>query len=149
MATQIFFFSGKLRKSFLKSREVEHRIVAESARSTRCLQDFSVNTIRDDRHGSSAFRQSDRANEIRHTLGSCFVSHLAQQFFNPLRICRLRPSVSRGMNAWRAAESRHDEPRVVGEDQSVLKPRVMQRLAGRIFGECWSVFLERGKRMKI
>src|SRR2546425_9630585 len=38
-----------LRKCFLQGREVEHRIVAKSARSARRLQDFSVNAIRDDR----------------------------------------------------------------------------------------------------
>jgi len=53
------------------------------------------------------------------------------------------------MNPGRAAESRHDQPGVVGEDQPVPVPRIMQRLAGRIFSECWCVFLERGKYIKI
>src|SRR6266702_6690939 len=93
MAALIFFFGGKLRKCFLEGWEVEHRIIAKSARSTWCLQDFSVHAPRDDGHGSSAFRQCNRANEICSTLGSRLAAHLAQQFFNPLRICRLLPGV--------------------------------------------------------
>ncbi len=77
MAALIFFFRGKLRKCFLEGREVEHRIVAKSTRSARRLQDFSVNAIRYDGYRSSAFRHRDGANEIRNTLGSCFVAQLA------------------------------------------------------------------------
>src|SRR5260370_11526632 len=113
MATLVFLFGGKLRKCSLEGREVEHRIVAKSARSARRLQDFSVNAIRYDGYRSSAFRQRNRANEIRSTLGSCLVAQLAEQFFNPLRMCRLRPGVPRGMNSTRTAESRHDQPQVI------------------------------------
>jgi len=53
------------------------------------------------------------------------------------------------MNSGRTAESRHDKPRVIGEDQPVRVTRVMQCLACRVFSECWSVFRERGKRIEI
>ena len=148
MAALIFFFRGKLRECFLERREIEHGIVAESSRSARRLEDFSVNAIRDDGHGASACRQRDRANEISNALGSCLTSHLAQELFNPLRIRRLRPGISCGMNPGSTAESRHDQSRVIGEDQAVPMPRVVQRLACRIFGECRSVLLERGKRIE-
>ena len=149
MAALIFFFSRDLRKCFLEGREVKHWIIAKSTWSARRLQDFSVNAIRDDRHRSSAFRQCNRANETRGTLGSFFTSHLAQEFFNSLRIRRLRSGVSRGMNPGRTAESRHGQPRVIREDQPAPVPRVMQRLACRVFGQRWSVFFERGKRIEI
>ncbi len=51
------------------------------------------------------------------------------------------------MNPRRATESGHHQPRVIGEDQPISLPRVMQRLARRIFSERWSGFLERGKRI--
>ncbi len=86
---------------------------------------------------------------MRGTLGSSFASHLVQQLFNPLRICRLRPGVSCGMNSRRAAESRHNQARVVGKHQPIRSSRVVQRLARRIFGKRRSIFLERGKCVEI
>ena len=53
------------------------------------------------------------------------------------------------MHPGRAAESRHHQPRIIGEDQPFLQPRVVQRLAGRIFSECWRAFFERGKRFDV
>ena len=52
------------------------------------------------------------------------------------------------MHSGRTPESRHDQTRVIGEDQPLSVPRVMQRLAGRVFCECWSVFFERGKHIE-
>src|SRR5207253_9827653 len=119
LAALIFAYGGELRKCFLESWEVGPRIIAKSARSTWCLQDFSVHTTRDDGHGSSAFRQCNRANKICSTLESRLAAHLVQQFFNPLRICRLQPGVPCGMHSGRTPESRHDQTGVIGEDQPI------------------------------
>ena len=56
MANLILFGSGKFRKCFPEGREVKDRVIAESTRSPRSLQDFSVGAIGDDGQGASAFR---------------------------------------------------------------------------------------------
>jgi len=99
-------------------REVEHRIVAKPARSARAPAGFSVNAIRD-----VAMARPRSASAIAQTntqrARSCFVgiSSSSFQFF-----ANLSPAAQRtcGMNPGRATESRHDQARVIGEDQPVL-----------------------------
>ncbi len=149
MAALIFFFGGKFRKCFPKGREVKHRIVAKSACTARRLQNFSLNSICDDGKCSPFLRQSNRANEIRRAFRSRLAAYLAQQFFNPLRVCRLQSSVSCGMYSRCAAECGHDKPRIVCEDEPVVQPRVMQRLARCVLRRRRSIFFKRGKHIEI
>ena len=53
------------------------------------------------------------------------------------------------MNSGRTAESGHGETRVIREHKSLPVPRVMQRLACRVFGERRGVFFKRGKGIEI
>lgn len=149
MAVLILLCGGKFRKCFSEGTEAKYRIVAETARSPRNLEYFSVDTIRDDRQGTSAFRERNSANEMRGALSALHDAHFTEKFFDSVRIRRLRSGVSRRMNPGRAAKRRHDQPGIVCEDEAVTEPRVMQGLARSIFRECWRIFLERGQRMEI
>src|SRR6267378_7429314 len=98
MTVLILFFRGELRERFLQDREVEDRIVAESSRTARRFQYFSVYVIRNHCDCSSFFRQRNCANKIRSTLVSRLISQFAKKFFNPLLICRFQSRISRGLN---------------------------------------------------
>lgn len=143
MAVFVFFFRRKFRKSLPKGREIKHGIIAESRGPARRLRDLSVDAICHDCDRSSLTCQRDRANEISRTFLSPLTAQLAQQFFNSLRIARFRPGISRGVNSGRTAENRHHQAGIIGENQSFLKPGIMERLSYRIFSERWSILFER------
>src|SRR5258708_36736365 len=103
MAALIFYFSRQLRNCLLEGREVEQRVVAESAQPARRFQDFSVNAIRNNGHGSSALRYGDRTNEMCLALRSCLAPHFAQPLFDSFRIFGLRPCVPFGSESRRPA----------------------------------------------
>ncbi len=124
MAVPVFFFGGQFRESFLCGREVEHRIVAKSACPARRFQDLSVRAIRHDGEGAPSFRQRNRTNEVRRTLFRGLTAQLSEKLVDSLRIRPVRPRVPCRMHPGRAAESRHCQSRIIGEDQPFLQPRV-------------------------
>ncbi len=149
MAVPVFFLGGQFRESLLCGTEVEHRIVAKSACPARRFQDLPVRAIRHDGEGASSFRQRNCTNEVCRALLSPFTAQLSEKFLDSFRIRRIRPRVPCRMHPGRAAESRHCQSRIIGEDQPFLQPRVVQRLAGCIFRECRRAFFERGKRFGV
>jgi hypothetical protein len=49
------------------------------------------------------------------------------------------------MHTGRTAESGHYQPGVISEYEPIRVPRVIQRLARRIFRKSWRIFLKRRK----
>jgi len=64
MAVLIFLFGGEPSESFLEGREVEDRIVTESAGAPGPFENLSINAIGDYRQNAALSRERNRANEM-------------------------------------------------------------------------------------
>ena len=144
MAVQVLFFARYFRVRFFESREEKYRIVAESALPPRLLQKNSFRRRRKKPTYPSRFRHGHYAYKMRSPLFLFFSAHLAQQFPDAVRVRGVRSSVPRRKHARRAAESRHNEPGIIRNNQSLGKAAVVQRLARGIFREGRPYFLKNG-----
>lgn len=145
MAELILFRWRQFRECFLQGSEVEDRIVTEPTVSLRRFEKLSVHSICDDRQRPSFTRQRNRANKMRRAIPAALTTQFAEQLGNSFCIGGGNSRVASGMYARRAAERRHNQPRIVRKHRSIRQTRIVQRFPYGILRDGGFVFTETGK----
>src|SRR5258708_33911892 len=110
--TVLALFPGlQFRKGFAKWRKEKNRVVAETLRSARGIQNFPVHLFRNGGECATAANRGNHANEIRVSIRGLEPLHFEKQFGNFLFVAVPGPSVARGKNSRRSTQCRPHQSR--------------------------------------
>src|SRR6266851_10508367 len=146
MAVLIFFSGGDLGEGLFQRREIEDRIVAEARGAARRFEDLTIDASGDDGASAAALGQSDGADKMRVSFGGDFAAKRCEQLGISFGAGGVGSSVASGLHARRPTERGDDQAGIVGENEGVVKSRIVKSLPCCIFGESGSAFLKRRKR---
>src|SRR5258707_4415220 len=137
MAVLIFFFGRKFCERFFQGREEKDRIVSKSAVSASGWQYLACGPRCN--HGQCAILPYEgiRATEMRRAFNAGQAVHLAEQLLDSLLACCADTRMSRRENARAPSKARYHQPGIIRNHNIAGLPRVVERLAQRIFRKRW------------
>ena len=125
MAQPVFFLRRYLGKRPVKCGNEKDRIVAEAPRSARLVFDDAFDEVGNHCQDAATQGNGCNANKSRAAIISLFSFHFAQQLANPVRVGRIRPGVTSGMDPWCPPKGGHNKARIIGQDELGRESAVM------------------------
>src|SRR5215467_1980929 len=148
VTVQVLLLARKFREGFAQGREVEDRVVAESARSARRFKNFAVHAICNHCYCASLFRDREHADEVGRALFLALSLKRAQEPGDIFLRRRAFAGIARRAHAGLAIKRWNHEAGVVRADRLVCASRSVKRLADRVLGKRRGVLRETRKRGK-
>src|SRR6266849_8768422 len=104
VAMEIFFFPRNLREALAQRGEKENRVVAESLRAPRRIEQLARGGVRKNREDAPAFGQRHHADKARPPVAHPFAPQFLEQLADAVGIACPGAGVARRLDTGRAAE---------------------------------------------
>jgi len=145
MAETVFFVTGQFSESLVQFRHEENGVIAKSGCATRGFEQDTRSKIRNDGEGAALLCNSKDADKARGPHVTFLPPHFSEQFLNFVRVFCAAACIARGKNARSATQGGNDEAGVVGKNEIIREPAVVQRLPGGVLREGRRGLIKRGK----